>query len=96
MNGMAASDKIFRLLDLDEPVHAAGNIDPEDADIRLNHIEFSYDVGRPVLEDVSLSIPKGKFVSIAGESGSGKVPSLHLLWVLIAVTAAISVLESKI
>ena len=72
MNGMAASDKIFRLLDLDEPVHAAGNIDPEDADIRLNHIEFSYDVGRPVLEDVSLSIPKGKFVSIAGESGSGK------------------------
>lgn len=72
MNGMAASDKIFRLLDLDEPVHAAGNIDPEDADIRLNHIEFFYDVGRPVLEDVSLSIPKGKFVSIVGESGSGK------------------------
>lgn len=72
MNGMAASDKIFRLLDLDEPVHAAGNIDPEDADIHLNHIEFSYDVERPVLEDVSLSIPKGKFVSIVGESGSGK------------------------
>ena len=69
---MTASDKIFRLLDLDEPVHATGTIDPKDADIHLNHIEFSYDVERPVLEDVFLSIPKGKFVSIVGESGSGK------------------------
>ncbi|WP_195268524.1 ABC transporter ATP-binding protein/permease [Eubacterium sp. 1001713B170207_170306_E7] len=72
MNGMAASDKIFRLLNLEEPAQADGIVDPQNADIHLRHIAFSYDAERPVLEDVSLSIPKGKFISIVGESGSGK------------------------
>lgn len=72
MNGMAASDKIFRLLDLEEPRQAGGSLNPEDSDIFLKNLRFSYTDERQILNNVSLKIPKGQFTAIVGESGSGK------------------------
>lgn len=72
MNGMAASDKIFRLLDLPEPEQKNGNIDPENCDMTLNNLYFSYEENREVFHDVSMEFPKGSFTAIAGESGCGK------------------------
>jgi ABC-type transport system involved in cytochrome bd biosynthesis fused ATPase/permease subunit len=40
--------------------------------IRLEHLSFAYEPDRPVLRDISLEIPRGGFVALAGESGSGK------------------------
>ena len=70
MNGMAASDKIFRLLDLPEPMH--GGVDCPAGDIVCHDLHFSYEPEREILHGVDLTIPQGKFVSLVGESGCGK------------------------
>lgn len=71
MNGMAASDKLFRILDLPEPKQGTGEIGSTHA-IVLDHLDFSYDESRQILTDICITIPQGSFVSIVGESGSGK------------------------
>lgn len=71
MNGMAASDKIFRLLDLPEP-DRSGRETPGAGGIDAQHLTFSYDGEREVLHDVSFSVTEGSFTAIVGESGCGK------------------------
>ncbi len=71
MNGMAASDKIFRLLDLPEPKMKTAPC-PADTDIRCENLGFSYEADRQILQGVDLEFPKGSFTSIVGESGCGK------------------------
>lgn len=70
MNGMAASDKIFRLLDLPEP--AQGGLPCPEGDIVCRGLHFSYEPEREILHGVDLTIPQGRFVSLVGESGCGK------------------------
>ena len=71
MNGMAASDKIFRLLDLPEPEQKRENV-PEDCSIECRDLHFSYEADREILHGVDMSFPKGSFTAIVGESGCGK------------------------
>ena len=71
MNRMAASDKIFRLLDLPEPEQKTRSV-PEDCSVHCENLCFSYESGREVLKDVTLDFPKGGFTAIVGESGCGK------------------------
>lgn len=78
MNGMAASEKMFRILDL--PVPAAGDQPfPADCSIRCEEVGFSYDPGREVLTGVSLACPAGGFTALVGESGCGKSTLAALL-----------------
>lgn len=71
MNGMAASDKIFRLLDLEEPPARGGSFSAH-ADLRVRDLRFSYEPEREVLRGVSLDVPAGALVAVVGESGCGK------------------------
>ena len=71
MNGMAASDKIFRLLNLPEaPPRAAAC--PAEGGIICKALRYSYEPSREVLHGVDLNIPQGSFTAIVGESGCGK------------------------
>ena len=71
MNGMAASDKIFRLLDLPEPEQKTQTV-PADCSIECKGLRFSYDADREILHGVEMAFPKGSFTAIVGESGCGK------------------------
>ena len=71
MNGMAASDKIFLLLDLPEPEQKNAVV-PEDCSIECENLRFAYEADREILHGVNLSFPKGSFTAIVGESGCGK------------------------
>lgn len=71
MNGMAASEKIFRLLDLDVDDVESETIE-DDYSIKAEHLNFSYDVCREILHDINMSFPMGSFTAIVGESGCGK------------------------
>lgn len=70
MNGMAASDKIFKFLGEEEPDEKTESV--RGGGIELKNVHFSYDREREILHGVSLSIPEKGFVGIVGESGSGK------------------------
>lgn len=71
MNGMAASDKIFWLLDLSEPVQKLVSV-PEDCTICCDGLRFSYAADREILKGIDLAFPMGGFTAIVGESGCGK------------------------
>lgn len=73
MNGMAASGKIFRLLELkEEPQEKKQEIPDTEALIRLDEVCFSYEPEREILHDISMELKPGSFTAIVGESGSGK------------------------
>lgn len=71
MNGMSASDKIFRLLDLPEPEEKTGKI-ADDCSVVCSDLYFSYEEDREILHGVNMNFAKGTFTSIVGESGCGK------------------------
>lgn len=79
MNGMAASDKIFRLLDMETPADGTETAENIQSGIDLRDVSFSYDGQRRILDHVSMEIPAGKFICIAGESGCGKSTVAALL-----------------
>ena len=71
MNGMAASDKIFALLDLPEPEEKTG-LFPEKLDsIRFENVSFSYNKERKILQNINIECFCG-ITSFVGVSGSGK------------------------
>ena len=71
MNGMAASDKIFRLLDLPEPEQKQRDV-PADCTIACKNLHFSYEPEREILHGVNMCFPKGSFTALVGASGCGK------------------------
>ena len=79
---VAGAERVFEIFD-EQPEPE----DPPDAlplenprgEIRLEHVTFGYDGERPVLKDVSLSIPAGTKVAVAGPTGAGKTTLINLL-----------------
>lgn len=70
MNGMAAGQKIFRLLDLPEAEEKKA--DCPKGDIVCRDLHFSYDNDREILSEVNMTFKRGAFTAIVGESGCGK------------------------
>lgn len=79
MNGMAASDKLFKLLDTKEDEHGAEIPENLDGDIEIKDLSFSYDGEKTVLNDISITFKKHELISIVGESGCGKSTLASLL-----------------
>ena len=86
MNGMAASDKIFKLLELPEPGNAGvenAHADEKnaqtgvkkscgDGDIICHDLHYSYEEDREILHGIDVTLKKDNFTAIVGESGCGK------------------------
>ncbi|MCM1362438.1 MAG: ABC transporter ATP-binding protein/permease [Clostridiales bacterium] len=79
MNGMAASDKIFKFLNLDEPTEKSEEIEKNFKKITLENVHFSYDSEREILHGISMEIPQNRFIGIVGASGCGKSTIASLL-----------------
>lgn len=77
MNGMAASDKIFRLLDL--PERAQSRQEARGGEIALCGVRFAYEPEREILRGVDMTFAPGSFTAIVGESGCGKSTVAALL-----------------
>ncbi len=78
MNGMAASDKIFRLIDMPVP-EEKGEMIGDDCSVKVENLSFSYDESREILHDINMSFPKGSFTAVVGMSGCGKSTLAGLL-----------------
>ena len=72
---LALFTRIFDYFDLENPITSPKNgrrPDVTDADIRYEHVSFSYDPEKPLLSDIDFTVPGGKMYAIVGPSGSGK------------------------
>lgn len=79
MNGMAASDKLFKLLDTEEDKRGTVTDVNFNNDIVIKNLSFSYDDKKSVLDKISIVIEKHKLTSIVGKSGCGKSTLSSLL-----------------
>ncbi len=71
MNGVAASETIFYLLDLEVEDSVSEEV-KDDYTIECENLSFSYENDQDVIQHVNMKIPMGSFVSIVGKSGCGK------------------------
>ncbi|MEM9711204.1 MAG: ABC transporter ATP-binding protein [Actinomycetota bacterium] len=74
-NALNRADELLATPVLPEPDTSAT---PADASIALTGVSFGYDE-RPVIEDLSLSIPHGTMTAVVGPSGSGKTTIARLV-----------------
>ena len=72
MNGMAASDRIFALLDLPEAVENDVELEEGELSVCLKNVHFSYEKNRKILKNVSMHMDAGSFTALVGVSGCGK------------------------
>jgi ATP-binding cassette, subfamily B, bacterial MsbA len=81
MQGAAAGDRVFEILDAPTPVPDAGTetLAPFRQGIRYERVTFGYAADRPVLDELSLEIRKGEVVALVGASGGGKTTVANLL-----------------
>ncbi len=76
-------DKMFTLLERNrevDDVPGAQALVVSDGEVRFEHVSFAYDPARPILHDVSFTIPPGKTVAVVGPSGAGKSTLARLLY----------------
>jgi ATP-binding cassette, subfamily B, multidrug efflux pump len=79
---LAAAERIFRVLDDDRalPIAAAPRpVGELRGHLRFEHVTFSYDGQKRVLNDVSFDVPPGARVALVGPTGSGKSTIVNLL-----------------
>lgn len=78
MNGMAAIDKIFKILDLEVPEEKTMSL-PGKGSIKVENLSFAYDESHNALNDISIELLEQGMVSLVGASGSGKSTMASLL-----------------
>ena len=77
MNGNAAANKIFALLDTpvvrnDYKRQKSIRVKDMQTDINFDKVSFGYEEGQTVIDKVSFTIPKNSFTALVGTSGCGK------------------------
>ena len=80
--GLASMERIDKILSAESPITEPANpkrLSSFEKGITLDHVSFSYDGRRKILDDVCLEIEKGKTVAIVGASGAGKSTLVDLI-----------------
>ena len=82
LNNIAYLERIFETLD--EPVKVADEegateMSPIKGQVTFEHVDFSYETGKPVLKDLSFSVEPGESVALVGPTGAGKSTIVNLI-----------------
>jgi ATP-binding cassette subfamily B protein len=89
-SGVASAERVFELLDAEEQsADVTGELVPEGerhGEVRFEHVSFSYDPDKPLIEDLSLVAAPGHTVAIVGPTGAGKTTLVNLVMRFYEVT----------
>ncbi|MDQ2918246.1 MAG: ABC transporter ATP-binding protein/permease [Pseudomonadota bacterium] len=80
---LADMERLFRLIDEHAEITDRSGARPlvvRGAEVRFDHVDFSYEPNRQILHDVTFTIPAGHNVAVVGPSGSGKSTLARLLY----------------
>ncbi len=79
--GLVASDRVFKLLDLDQKIENQGTavVDKLNGKVTFENIWFAYNEEDYVLKDISFEINPGETLAIVGSTGSGKSTIINIL-----------------
>ncbi len=80
---LADMDLVLKLLDRETEIRdkpAAADLKISRAEVRFEHVCFAYQPERPILQDISFTIPPGKKIAVVGPSGAGKSTLARLLF----------------
>ncbi len=96
--GMAGFSRFTEIMDtepeiVDKP--GAEDLTSVKGDIVFDNVAFSYDGGRKVLENISLTIPHGSTVALVGPSGGGKTTLCHLIPRFYDVTEGVITVDGR-
>lgn len=82
LTATACAERVFEILDSNNEVDQ-GTIKIDELEfkgnIEFNHINFSYELGQPVLKNFTLSVKPGQKIALVGATGSGKTTVVNLL-----------------
>lgn len=81
-SGIASAERVFELLDAEEesPDDLEPLVDPEPRGrVEFDHVRFSYDPDRPLIEDLTFTAEPGETVAIVGPTGAGKTTLVNLI-----------------
>jgi ATP-binding cassette subfamily B protein len=80
---LADMERLFRLIEEHAEITDRPGAHPlvaRGAEIRFEHVDFSYEPNRRILHDVTFTVPAGHNVAVVGPSGSGKSTLARLLY----------------
>jgi ATP-binding cassette subfamily B protein len=85
-SGVASAERVFELLDAEEQVPDRADTTADQrggerarGEVRFEHVSFSYDPERPLIQDLSLVAAPGQTVAIVGPTGAGKTTLVNLV-----------------
>ena len=78
--GMAGAERIFGLLD-EKPEQDRGTVElrPLQGEVHFRHVDFGYEKGKPILQDISIDALPGQKIALVGATGAGKTTITNLL-----------------
>ena len=82
--GMVAADRVFEIIDKQEPSDNRLVKLPDDlkGEIIVEDLSFSYETGQDVLKNLNIHIDPGEKVALVGSTGSGKSTLINLMLLL--------------
>ncbi|MBT3272659.1 MAG: ABC transporter ATP-binding protein [Spirochaetales bacterium] len=79
---IAAAERVFEILDEEEEAPAADNapiLKNPKGEVKIEHVSFSYEETKPLIEDMNIDVKQGQTIAIVGPTGAGKTTLVNLL-----------------
>ena len=81
-SAFAAAERVFGLIDAKPEAPDAADatvLTDAEGDVKLETVDFSYDPGKPIIEDLTFHAKPGSLTAIVGPTGAGKTTIINLL-----------------